>query len=169
MRLSFRKFSFRFAEQIINSNLYLRQEIEEILTDDTIPISELSRPRFNKELEDRFIAKGWSAQPLVFGEPGEPMAKMDFLKNRLGVEVEFGHASFIGIDLLKMQIGSYSGLDKIDIGIYIVTTTAFQKCMKDVHGQNWEGSLNFEKVVKYLPHLKSAIQVPIFVYGIDIV
>ncbi|NIO84901.1 MAG: restriction endonuclease, partial [Candidatus Aminicenantes bacterium] len=33
---------------------------------------------------------------------------------------------------------------------------------------NWDGSLSFEKVVNYLPHFKSAIQVPIYVLGIDI-
>ena len=30
-----------------------------------------------------------------------------------------------------------------------------------------EGSLTFEKVVRYLPHFKSAIQLPIYVIGID--
>jgi restriction endonuclease BglII len=30
------------------------------------------------------------------------------------------------------------------------------------------GSLTFEKVKKYLPHFKSAIQVPIYVLGIDV-
>ncbi|MDQ7836000.1 MAG: BglII/BstYI family type II restriction endonuclease [Humidesulfovibrio sp.] len=168
MPIILRNFSYRFAEQVINSSLAIRQEIEAVLTDPSLPIAELSRPRFNEELETRFVARGWESQPLVFGEPGEPMAKMDFLKNRVGVEVEFGHASFIGIDLLKMQIGSYSGLDKIDIGVYVVTTLSFQKKMKQLHELNWEGSLNFEKVVKYLPHLKSAIQVPVLVYGIDL-
>jgi hypothetical protein len=33
-------------------------------------------------------------------------------------------------------------------------------------GQNW-GSLTFEKVTKYLPQFKSAIQVPIYVVGED--
>ena len=97
------------------------------------------------------------------------MARMDYLKDRVGIEVEFGHASFIGIDLLKMQIGSYSGLDKIDMGIYVVTTSNFQNRMKNVFNKNWEGSLRYEKVLRYLPHFKSAIQVPIFVYGIDLV
>jgi len=168
MPIVLQKFSFRFAEQVLNSNLALRQEIESILTDPTLPIPKLSRPQFNRELNDRFVANGWGAQPLVFGEPGEPLAKMDFLKHRVGVEVEFGHASFLGIDLLKMQIGSYSGLNKIDIGVYVVTTSAFKTRMKDKFNQNWEGSLNFEKVVRYLPHFKSAIQVPVFVYGIDL-
>ena len=88
---------------------------------------------------------------------------MDFLKDRVGVEVECGHSSFIGIDLLKFQVASYSGLDKIDVGVYIVTTKSFQKRMKKEVGLKWEVSLTFEKVTRYLPHFKSAIQVPIFV------
>ena len=92
---------------------------------------------------------------------------MDFLKERTGIEVGFGHASFIGIDLLKFQVASYSGLDRIDVGVYIVTTAEFQKRMKGDFNQNSEGSLTFEKVAKYLPHFKSAIQVPIFVLGIE--
>jgi hypothetical protein len=55
---------------------------------------------------------------------------MDFLKERIGIEVGFGHASFIGIDLLKFQVASYSALDKIDVGVYVVTTAKFQKFMK---------------------------------------
>ncbi|MBV1717412.1 MAG: hypothetical protein KMY53_17605 [Desulfarculus sp.] len=73
----------------------------------------------------------------------------------------------MGVDLLKFQVASYSGLDKIDVGVYIVTTRSFQKRMKNEVGLKWEGSLNFEKVVRYLPHFKSAIQVPIYVIGID--
>jgi hypothetical protein len=93
---------------------------------------------------------------------------MDFLKERVGIEVEFGHASFIGIDLLKFQVSSYSGLNKIDIGVYVVTTKEFKKVMKRQFNQNWEGSLTFEKVTRYLPHFKSAIQVPIYVIGLDL-
>jgi len=92
---------------------------------------------------------------------------MDFLKERVGIEVGFGHASFIGIDLLKFQVSSYSALDQIDVGIYVVTTRKFQKHLASLD-QKWEGSLTFEKVKKYLPHFKSAIQVPIYVIGIDI-
>jgi len=92
---------------------------------------------------------------------------MDFLKDRIGIEVGFGHASFIGIDLLKFQVASYSALNKIDVGVYITTTTKFQKSMMSEYGQNWEGSLSYEKVCRYLPHFKSAIQLPIWVLGIE--
>jgi hypothetical protein len=103
----------------------------------------------------------------VFGEEDELGAKMDFLKERVGIEVGFGHASFIGIDLLKFQVSSCSALNQIDVGIYVATTRRFQKHLSSL-GQNWEGSLTFEKVTKYLPQFKSAIQVPIYVIGIDV-
>lgn len=167
MSIRLEKFSYRFAEQVLNSKLALKQEIEDILLDSSIDLHTLSRPKFNEVLDEKFVSKEWKSQPSVFDEQGDPSAKMDFLKERIGVEVSFGHASFIGIDLLKFQVASYSSLDKIDVGVYIVTTKNFQKHMKTDHYQNWEGSLSYEKVVRYLPHFKSAIQVPIYVIGID--
>ena len=119
-------------------------------------------------LRELFTEKGWENEAPVFDEHGDPSARLDFLKERVGIEVGFGHASFLGIDLLKFQVSSYSGLDKIDVGVYIVTTREFQKRMKKEFKQNWEGSLTFKKVVRYLPHFKSAIQVPIYVIGIDV-
>jgi len=168
MQLRLQRFSYRFAEQVLNSKLVIKQEIEDLLAHPSIDISTLSRPQFNEVLKDLFVDKGWNSQPPVFDEPGDPSAKMDFLKERIGIEVAFGHASFIGIDLLKFQVASYSGLDKIDAGVYVVTTRNFQRTMKQKHNQNWEGSLTFEKVTRYLPHFKSAVQVPIYVLGIDL-
>jgi hypothetical protein len=168
MRIRLERFSYRFAEQVLNSKLYIKQEIEDILTCPQIDLSKLTRPYFNQILDKMFKAKGWECQPSVFDELGDPSAKMDFLKERFGIEVSFAHASFIGIDLLKFQVASYSGLNKIDIGIYIVTTKNFQKVMKEKFNNNWEGSLSFEKAISYLPHFKSAIQVPIYVIGLDL-
>jgi Restriction endonuclease BglII len=73
----------------------------------------------------------------------------------------------LGIDLLKFQVSSYSALDKIDVGIYIATTGDFQRKAKQF-GQNWEDSLTFEKIIKYLLQFKIAIQVPIYVVGVDL-
>lgn len=166
--MRFQKFSYRFAEQVLNSRLAIKQEIEDVVSDKILKPEGLSRPHFNEVLRSLFISKGWEDQPAVFDEQGDPAARMDFLKQRVGIEVEFGHASFLGIDLLKFQVSSYSGLDKIDVGVYVVTTKEFQRKMKNEFNQNWEGSLTFEKIVKYLPHFKSAIQVPIYVIGIDL-
>ena len=166
--LRLQRFSFRFAEQVLNSKLSLKEEIEQVLLETIPDIATLSRPKFNGLLQDRFVMRGWKSQPTVFDDQADPGAKMDFLKERIGIEVGFGHASFMGIDLLKFQVSSYSALDKIDVGVYVVTTTKFQKFMKLECGQNWEGSLTFEKVKRYLPHFKSAIQVPISVIGVDV-
>jgi hypothetical protein len=58
-------------------------------------------------------------------------------------------------------------LDKIDVGVYVTTTKAIQRCLNAEHCQNWDESLSFEKVCRYVPYFKSAIQVPIYVLGID--
>ncbi len=162
------KFSYRFAEQVLNSRLALKDEVEDVLLHCASDLSTLSRPEFNRLLDEVLVGRGWTRQPAVFDDADDPGAKMDFLKDRVGMEVGFGHASFMGIDLLKFQVASYSALNKIDVGIYVVTTANFQRFMKAETGQKWEGSLTFEKVKKYLPHFKSAIQVPIYLLGIDV-
>ena len=167
-RLHLQNFSYRFAEQVLNSRLAIKVEIEGILTESVPDLTQLSRPGFNKLLDERFVAKGWTRQPPVFHDAEDLGAKMDFLKERIGIEVGFGHASFLGIDLLKFQVSSYSALDKIDVGVYVATTSGFQRKMRSEFKQNWEGSLTFEKIARYLPQFKSAIQVPIFVIGIDL-
>lgn len=167
LRIRLETYSFRFAEQVLNSRLETKRELESILLDTSLNLCDLSRPTFNSTLERLFVAQGWQTQPLVFNEPGDPSARMDFLKNRVGVEVGFGHSSYFGIDLLKFQVASYSGIDTIDLGVYITTTRTFQKRQKSEFGQNWTSSLTFEKVRRYLPYFKSAIQVPVFVIGID--
>lgn len=166
--LRLQRYSFRFAEQVLNSKLALKQEIEDTLTNPSIDVTSLSRPEFNRVLDELFVARGWLSQPQVFELTDDPAAKMDFMKERVGIEVEFGHPSFLGIDLLKFQIASYSALDRIDVGVYVTTTGAFQRHMQTVHGQKWNGSMRYERAVRYLPHLKSAIQVPVYVLGIDI-
>ena len=168
MKIRIERYSFRFAEQVLNSRLSQKNEIESILLDRDTDLSSLSRPNFNKILRERFVEFGWEDQPSVFPDEGDPSAKMDFLKDRIGVEVGFGHASFLGIDLLKFQVSSYSGLDRIDVGIYIATTKRFQKILINEFDRNWEGSLSYEKIVRYLPHFKSAIQIPLYVIGIDL-
>jgi hypothetical protein len=165
--MRFRTYSYRFAEQVLNSKLELKKEIEEIIGSVKVKLEGFSRSELNRILEAKFTDHKWESQPTVFHEPKDPTARIDFLKERIGIEVGFGHSSFIGIDLLKFQTLSYSNLDKIDVGVYIVVTNGFRKRLCSGYQQKWEGSLTFEKVCKYLPHFRSAIQVPIFVYGIE--
>jgi hypothetical protein len=168
MKICFETFSYRFAEQVLNSRLYIKQEIVSTLSAFQIILSELSRPKFYKILEELLVKKGWGKQPSVYDKPANPLANMDFIKDRIGIEVANGHLSFFGFDLLKFQVSSYSGLDKIDVGIYIVATKNFQKTMREEFGLNWMCNLSYERVRNYLPHFKNAIQVPIYVIGLDL-
>jgi len=85
MRINLQKYSFRFAEQVLNSKLALKQEIENILLDPGIELHTLNRPNFNKVMEKLFIQKNWETQPKVFNETKDPSAKFDFLKERIGI------------------------------------------------------------------------------------
>lgn len=96
-------YSFRFAELVLNARLAIKQEIERILQDPSVSISELSRPRFNEVLDDLFRDRGWKPQPQVFPEPKDPSAKMDFLKDRIGVEE---HKPGTVVALMYLDTGS---------------------------------------------------------------
>src|SRR4051812_330954 len=97
MKIRLEKFSYRFAEQVLNSKLAIKQELDEILTHSSIEMSQLTRPRFNKVLEELFVQRGWERQPRIFEQAEDPAMRFDFLKDRVGVEIGFSHHSFLGI------------------------------------------------------------------------
>jgi hypothetical protein len=163
--MRFQTFSYRFAEQVLNSKLGTKREIEDTIS--SIEARGFSRPELNRIFEQRFVERDWEKQPRLFEEILDIAAKIDYLKDRVGIEVAFSHSSFIGIDLLKFQTLSYSNLDKIDVGVYIAVTKKYKKKLETEYNKKWQGSITFEKVQKYLPHFRSAIQVPVFVYGIE--
>ncbi len=166
--MNFQSWSYRFAEQVLNSNLTVKNEIESVVRSVELPPTAYVRPELNTRFDKAFVKLGWQRQPRLFEEEDVdtdeemPFSKIDFLKARVGVEVAFSHASFIGIDLLKFQTLSYANLDKIDVGVYVIATNALHKAT----GKAFDGSVMFEKVHRYLPHFKSAIQVPIWVIGL---
>ena len=93
MSVQLRSFSFRFAEQVFNSRLQLKQEINEMLLEACKDLSVLGRPAFNRILKDLFVEKNWISQPRVSPEM-KAYSKFDFMKERVAVEVQFGHASW---------------------------------------------------------------------------
>ena len=58
-KIRLKKYSYRFAENILNSKLELKKEVEEILVDAEVNFSKLTRPHYNEILKDRFFGKGW--------------------------------------------------------------------------------------------------------------
>ena len=122
MSISLKKYSYRFAEQVFNGKVALKNELEDILYDTTKKSRQFNTSKLQQNSWSRFQSTWLECQPPVFGAADDAYARFDFLKDRIGVEVQFGHSSFIGIDLLKFQAASYSSLDTIDFGVYITTT-----------------------------------------------
>jgi len=166
--MQFETWSYRFADQVLNSKLALKNELESVIHGVQLPTRTYLRPELNRRFEKLFLDRGWQRQPRVFededveAEQTVPFTRIDFLKERVGIEVAFSHESFIGLDVLKFQTLSYANLDKIDLGVYICATHALHKAT----GKAFKGSILFEKVQRYLPHFKSAIQVPIWLVGL---
>lgn len=170
--LKFVSYSYRFADEVLNSHLAVRKEIEHIIASIDSPVAGPEagdrpgagakpqvRPELTKLFEEEFAKRGWDRQYRNFDDPDSPMAKIDFMKSRVGVQVAFSHGSFLGMDLLKFQILSFADQDKIEVGVYIVPT-------KELPKRGFEGSVTFDRVKLYLPHLRSAIQVPVWVVGL---
>ena len=165
IQLKLEFYNYRFADEVLNSNLGIKKELMESLTSIEVSAFGISRPELNSTVEKKLQRKEWQTQVPAFEAKSRGETRLDFLKSRIGVEVQFGHASFIGIDLLKFQVASYADRDVIDVGIYVMATNGFIRDMID-RGQKWSGSLTFEKVRSYLPHFRSAIHVPILVVGL---
>ena len=51
--ISLKRFSYRFAEQVLNSNLSLKNEVESVLLDKPYEVAKLGREHFNGILKER--------------------------------------------------------------------------------------------------------------------
>ena len=176
------EWSYRLGELVLGSYSTERAEIREIIR--SIDFNEvvtdasgaskrsksgkiLVRNILNQFFEKSFLQKAWQGGKggvRVFDSGDGPDTKVDFMKGRVAVEVAFTHSDFLANDMLKFQMMSYAHLNKIDVGVYIVITKELIKSYPQV---NFEGSIDYVKVVKYLPEYRSAIQVPIVVIGLE--
>lgn len=166
MKLRLKKQSYRLAEQLLHPSIL--EDLESLLIHSSIDVQYLSRPNFNDLLREIFKNGGWENYPSVFNQIINPFAKIEYIKDNVGLEVGFRHTSLIGYNLIKFQISPSYNSDQIDVGIYLVTTQNFQKQIKKSYGQNWAGAMTFEKADRYLRHFKSTLQMPIYLVGIDV-
>ena len=168
LKINLKKFSYQFAENVLNSKLELKQEIEDVLANFEYKIDLLSRREFNKCLQKAFREREWKSNVRIVEKKESPHLKINLLKERIGLRIAFIHSHFIGHDLLSFQIASAIAYDIMDVGVYIVTTKDFQQFLLKKYGIDWTGSITFEQVTDYLNYVKTTIRVPIYLIGIDI-
>jgi len=156
----------------VNANEYKTKKSKE----KTMPGKLLLAPmKLNKAIKDLFLNKGWKPVRESCEYPTnhyiddylpKPLRKgafreMDFVKQKLGVEVQFGKYSFMVYNVAaKMTI--FKNLGHIDTGIEIVPVKALADEMSS-------GVSYFEQFVWDLEKRgTSNIDIPVLVLGIDV-
>lgn len=140
----------------------------------TMPGKILYRPgSLNKAFREQFEARDWHKYKVPCQYPTKyytrgynarvssrgAFREMDFIKNRLGVEVQFGKYAFMVYNVCaKMTI--FHKMDMIDVGVEIVPVKAFADDMST-------GVSYFEQFVWDLEHRGVAdIDIPVVILGI---
>lgn len=115
-----------------------------------------SSPRVKCQYPTKFYADGYNPAPLRKGA----FRQMDFVKKRLGVEIQFGKYAFMVYNICaKMTI--FHNLDIIDLGVEIVPVKNFADEMST-------GVSYFEQFVWDLEKRGvSNIDIPVLILGID--
>ena len=182
------KYSFNGGDAIQKEYAHLLQEVKDIILsvdasqcktkkskEITMPGKMLYSPKdLNRVFAEGYESKGWEKMrvkcdyPTNYYQPGyspKPMRQtayreMDFLKDRLGVEVQFGKYAFMVYNVCaKMTI--FHNLGYIDAGIEIVPVKSFADEMST-------GVSYFEQFVWDLEQRGVAeIDIPVLIYGID--
>lgn len=112
--------------------------------------------RTNQRFAEEFRVRGWEAYPRIISH-SESDLQADFRKGKIQVEVQFGNMARWYTDVFKFLL-SYAA-DAIEVGVLIVP-------VRDVARQMDENVVNFERIVRELPHAKMAITIPIWVIGL---
>jgi len=116
-----------------------------------------------RTLKQRFIDQGWDRQrvkvEMLHAPKRAVYRELDFVKNRLGVDVQFGKVALMSYNVVtKMPI--FRNEDLIDAGALIVP-------MKDLAAEMSSGVAYFEQLVWDLEHRGVAdVEIPALVLGV---
>jgi len=184
------EFSFNGGKEVINSKYkHLLDEIYEIISivdanhhktkeseEKTMPGRLLYSPEsLNEAFKIEFYSRNWQSKRVRCEYPiayytknyqpkeikGVPFREMDFIKEGLGVEVQFGKYAFMVYNVCgKMTI--FKNLGFIDTGLEVVP-------MKKLAGEMSSGVSYFEQFVWDLENRGvSNIDIPVLILGIDV-
>lgn len=161
------------VEKVIES-IDSRKHKTKVSKEKTMPGKMLYKPRaLNDAFKQAFEPSGWHKHKVKCDYPTEFYVKgftpdasskgafreMDFVKNRIGVEVQFGKYAFMVYNVAaKMTI--FHNMDIIDVGVEIVPVKDFADDMST-------GVSYFEQFVWDLEHRGvSNIDIPVLILGI---
>lgn len=165
--------SYRYAEEILDQAFPTeKNEILQVLR--STPFTERATPTLrrrggrvvanltidqvatNRELETAFQQRGWITKPKIISG-SQSKLEADFKKGKIQVEVQFGNMARWYTDVFKFLL-SYAA-DDIEVGVLVVA-------MHDIAKKIDENVVNYERIIRELPHAKMGITLPIWVLGV---
>ncbi len=110
--------------------------------------------------------EGWEPQPRLFRDPALSDWKLDFRRDRIGVEVSFNHAEAIPWQFTRLNIAGESDRvltdARIDVGIVITADGSLK------HWSNMDGAVGtFHAFRAWLREMKPILPIPILLIGLS--
>ena len=116
----------------------------------------------------RKLPLDWKREPKLFNDPtGELRGwKMDFLKNKVGVEITFNHAEAIPWIFTRLNIAGESErvqtTSKIEVGIAVFASESMKRWSKMDNAVS-----TFELASAWLREMKPILPIPLLLVGLD--
>jgi Restriction endonuclease BglII len=156
--VQFDTFSYRHAEEILNSHLAIKRQINEVLNAVKEAPVKQGPGGLTFALMAAFEGRGWSREVPV-SDKEEHEQRFDLSKERVAVEIEFSRYEFLYRDYLRF-LSAYNA-DKIDVGVLI--TNADSGLTRTKHPS---GAPSLARVQADLAWLRPTITVPIWVVAL---
>jgi hypothetical protein len=151
-------FSYRHADEILNSNLPVKNEILKILNSAVAVPVQKGEEGLTAKLSEAFREHGWSGEvPVIEGKLHTQF--FDFYKSRVAIEIEFSRYEFIYRDFIRF-LAAYNA-NKIDVGVIITNTRAGLERIK-----HKSSGPSYERVLEELDWLRPTLTVPLWIIGL---
>jgi hypothetical protein len=112
--------------------------------------------------------RSWRPEPTLFAERSRDMSrwKMDFVKDRAGLEVSFNHAEAIAWTFTRLNIAGESEAvvpdARIDVGVAVFATSRLKQWAR------MDAAVGtFDRASLWLTMMKPIMPIPILVIGLD--
>lgn len=180
--MKYQQFSFRLADEILRQRKEWHEFeaiLKRITADDIceahkgICKSRKTPPAggqtaVNHLFRNQLAGVGWASEPRLFGSTQEKLRqwKMDFIKNRVGIEISFNHAEAIPWTFTRLNIAGESEriqvASKIDIGIVVFASQSFKTWAKIDSAAG-----TYELAIAWLREMKPILPIPLLVIGLE--
>lgn len=147
-------YSHLFATEKLKAKDSLLQEIESILTDNSITFGKKRPSEIKSIIGEKFAEKGWADKIKV----GQSRLTISFLKQKVGVCFQLGNVARTYADILKL--GQLGKKNVIEVGVIIVPHKIESKLL----GANYA---QYDRLSSEVKHFQDIINLPILVIGLS--